>query len=150
MPMRCFLLFLAFHAAAQDSSQSPEFKIRTDVELVLLDVSVKNPAGGYVTGLTKDQFQVYENGVAQKISAFSVMDEPVAVGLVMDDSGSMASKRASVIAAGVAFVEASNPNTLFAKQAFGFAVLKIEPNTITVRFVDKTGTQLYETKISKD
>ena len=109
MPMRCFLLFLAVNAAAQNSSQRPEFKIHTDVELVLLDVSVKNPGGGYVTGLTKDQFQVYENGVAQKISAFSVMDEPVAVGLVMDDSGSMASKRASVIAAGVAFVEASNP-----------------------------------------
>src|SRR5205085_8333395 len=84
MPMRCFLLFLAFNAAAQNSSQRPEFKIHTDVELVLLDVSVKNPGGGYVTGLTKDQFQVYENGVPQKISAFSVMDEPVAVGLVMD------------------------------------------------------------------
>src|SRR6266446_5654750 len=109
MPTRWLLLFLALNGSAQDSFQSPEFKIRTDVELVLLDVSVKNPSGGYVTGLTKNQFQIYENGVLQKISEFAVADVPVAVGLVMDDSGSMAPKGPSMIAAGVAFIEASNP-----------------------------------------
>ena len=101
--------FLAFHGSAQDSSQSPEFKIHTDVELVLLDVSVKNPSGGYVTGLTKDQFQVYENGVLQKITEFAIADVPVTVGLVMDDSGSMAAQASDLIEAGVAFIEASNP-----------------------------------------
>ena len=109
MPIRWLLLFLALNGSAQDSFQSPEFKIHTDVELVLLDVSVKNPSGGYVTGLTKDQFQVYENGALQKITAFAVADVPVAVGLVIDNSGSMKSRRSSVIAAGVAFIEASNP-----------------------------------------
>jgi VWFA-related protein len=109
MPIRWFLLVLAFNGSAQNSPQSPEFKIHSDVELVLLDVSVKNPKGGYVTGLTKDQFQIYENGVPQKITEFAVADAPVAVGLVMDHSGSMESRRSSLIAAGVAFIEASNP-----------------------------------------
>ena len=103
MPIRWLLLFLAWNGSAQ------EFKIRADVELVLLDVSVKNPAGGYVTGLTKDQFQIYENGVAQKITEFAAADAPVAVGLVMDDSGSMERRRSSLNEAGVAFVQASNP-----------------------------------------
>jgi Ca-activated chloride channel homolog len=103
------LLILAANGSAQDSFQSAEFRIRADVELVLLDVSVKNPSGGYVTGLTKDQFQIYENGALQKITTFAIADAPVTVGLVMDDSGSMRPKRASLIEAGVAFVEASNP-----------------------------------------
>src|SRR5215212_8549568 len=106
MYVRWLLLLLAWNGPA---AQSPEFKIRADVELVLLDVSVKNPSGGYVTGLARDRFQVYENGVPQKIAEFALADEPVAVGLVMDNSGSMVSRRASLIAAGVAFIEASNP-----------------------------------------
>src|SRR3954447_13745740 len=103
MPTRWLLLFLAWNSSAQ------EFRIRADVELVLLDVSVKNPAGGYVKGLAKEQFQIYENGVAQKITAFADADAPVAVGLVMDDSGSMERRRSSLNEAGVAFVQASNP-----------------------------------------
>src|SRR6266478_1188881 len=55
------------------------------------------------------KLRIYENGAPQKISEFAVADVPVAVGLVMDDSGSMAPKGPSMIAAGVAFVEASNP-----------------------------------------
>jgi len=47
-------------------------------------------------------------------------------------------------------VEAENPNTLFAKQAFGFAVLEIEENSITVRFIDKNGNQLYQANLTKD
>jgi Ca-activated chloride channel family protein len=104
-----FLFLFAFNGFPQDSFESPQFKIRTDVELVLLDVSVKNTNGGYVTGLTRDQFQIYENGVPQKITEFAVADEPVTVGLVMDASGSMGARRASVNEAGVAFIEASNP-----------------------------------------
>jgi len=38
-----------------------DYTIRTTSRLVLLDVSVKDPAGGYVSGLTKDNFKVYEN-----------------------------------------------------------------------------------------
>jgi VWFA-related protein len=109
MPTGWFLLFLALNGAAQDSFQNVDFKIRADVELVLLDVSVKNPTGGYVAGLTKNQFQIYENGVPQKVSEFAAADEPVAIGLVIDQSGSMKPRRSSLIEAGVAFIEASNP-----------------------------------------
>ena len=109
MPTRWFVLFFALTGSAQDLLQNVGFKIHTDVELVLLDVSVKNPGGGYVSGLAKDRFQVFENGVPQKISEFAVADEPVAIGLVIDQSGSMAPRRTSVIEAGVAVIEGSNP-----------------------------------------
>jgi VWFA-related protein len=101
-------LFVPLAVLAQDVPQGGEFKISTAVELVLLDVSVRDPDGGYVSGLTKEAFHVFENGVQQKITEFSSGDIPVAVGLVMDDSGSMRNKRAELVTAGLAFVEASN------------------------------------------
>jgi Ca-activated chloride channel family protein len=109
-----FFLLAAFpfetaHAFAQSSPPTGEFKISTDVELVLLDVSVRDPKGGYVSGLSQDNFHIFENGAPQKITEFTSADIPVAVGLVMDDSGSMLSKRPDVITAGLVFIGASNP-----------------------------------------
>src|SRR5579859_7573227 len=104
-----FLLLLPSRALPQKTPASGEFKISTNVELVLLDVGVKDPKGGYVSWLTKDNFQIYENGAPQKITEFASADVPVAVGLVFDDSGSMQPKRPEVITAGLIFVSASNP-----------------------------------------
>ena len=95
---------------ADREQRAGEFKISTDVLLVVLDVSVKDSKGGYVSGLTKDDFRVYENGIAQKLTVFSSADEPVTVGLVIDESGSMRSKHDQVVTAGLSFIGASNPN----------------------------------------
>jgi VWFA-related protein len=100
---------LPFLAYQQITPESGDFKISTDVVLVLLDASVKDATGRYVPGLTRDNFHVNENGAAQQITVFASADVPVAVGLVMDDSSSMRPKRAELITAGVAFVGASNP-----------------------------------------
>jgi hypothetical protein len=102
--MKFFLpLFLAF-------LQSGDFRISTNVDLVLLDVSVKDPKGGYVSRLTKDNFKIEENGIPQKIASFSNADVPVEAGLVLDDSGSVRGKRADVNVAALTLVDASNPH----------------------------------------
>ena len=62
-----------------------------------------------VSGLHKEDFQVYENGVLQQIEHFSHEDIPVTVGLVLDNSASMRPKRSEVIAAAMAFARSSNP-----------------------------------------
>jgi len=95
-------------AAAKADDQN--YTIRTTSRLVLLDVSVKDAKGGFVSGLAKDNFQVYENGKMQEISEFADADIPVTVGLVVDESGSMRPKRRDVITAALEFVEASNPH----------------------------------------
>ena len=79
------------------------------MELVLLDVSVKDAKGGYVSGLTKDNFHVSESGAPQNITVFSHADVPITAGLVMDASGSMLHKQQDVIMAGLVFAGASNP-----------------------------------------
>lgn len=91
------------------AGQSSEYTIQTTSRLVLLDVSVKDSSGGYVSGLTKNDFKVYEDGKLQQISQFSNADIPVTVGIDVDESGSMRPKRAQVITAALAFIGASNP-----------------------------------------
>jgi Ca-activated chloride channel homolog len=106
----CSLFFpLPFFAFQQITPASGEFKISTDVVLVLLDVSVRDAKGRNAPGLSKDNFHIYENGAVQPIKVFASADVPVAVGLVMDESSSMRSKRTELITAGLAFVGASNP-----------------------------------------
>jgi Ca-activated chloride channel family protein len=67
--------------------------ISTDVELVILDVGVKDAKGGYVSGLAAQNFQVDEDKKPQKIKYFSHSEIPVTIGLVVDNSGSMRSRR---------------------------------------------------------
>ena len=79
--------------SSKTSSDSlPRPDLRVDTTLVLVPVSVNDPLNRPVTGLEKENFRVYEDRVEQKIAAFSSEDEPIAVGLVFDTSGSMGEK----------------------------------------------------------
>jgi Ca-activated chloride channel family protein len=65
------------------------YQIRVEVNLVNLPFSVRDAQGRLVKGLTKDDFEVYEDGARQTISHFSqAADTPLALGLVADASGS--------------------------------------------------------------
>jgi len=88
-------------------NQEPTLRVESD--LVVLHATVENQKGVLVSGLKKDDFQVYEDGVLQQIQSFSHEDMPVTVGLVIDNSGSMGPKRSHVIAAALAFAHSSNP-----------------------------------------
>jgi Ca-activated chloride channel homolog len=70
---------------------------------------VRNSRGTPVSGLARDNFQIYEDGALQQVKYFSHDDIPVEVGLIIDNSGSMRPKRAEVIAAALAFARSSNP-----------------------------------------
>lgn len=90
-----------------------DYTISDNVNLVLLDVSVRNAKGQYVRGLERANFHVADDGEARTITQFANVDVPVTVGLVVDDSGSMRLKRPEVIMAGLAFAKESNPNDQF-------------------------------------
>jgi Ca-activated chloride channel homolog len=97
------LSFLSLYGAS-------DFIIRSDVPLVLLDVSVQDRSGGFVSGLTKENFHVFENGHAQPISVFAGEDVPVTVGILLDESFSMTPKRAQALTAAMTFIQESNPH----------------------------------------
>jgi VWFA-related protein len=100
------------HAQQSASSKSPGdvYTISVNVDVVVLHATAQNRHGNLVSGLGKNDFQIYEDGILQTIKYFSREDIPVTVGLVVDNSGSMSSKRADVIAAALAFARSSNPH----------------------------------------
>jgi VWFA-related protein len=77
---------------------------------VLLDVSVKDNKGGFVSGLKQDDFTVLEDKVDQKLTVFQAQDVPVTVGLIVDNSGSVRSKKPEIVTAALTFVKNSNPH----------------------------------------
>jgi len=103
------LLFLTAPLMRGQAGNEKPFTITAHSELVLLDVSVKEAKGGYLSNLKKENFQVHENGKLQTISHFSSEDTPITVGLVIDDSRSMRPKRVEVVNSALAFINASNP-----------------------------------------
>jgi Ca-activated chloride channel family protein len=89
--------------------QGGEYRLRVNVNLVVLHATVLDKKGRMVNDLTQDNFRVYEDGVPQKLAVFSHADIPVTMGIVIDDSGSMREKRAAVNAAALTLVRTSNP-----------------------------------------
>jgi Ca-activated chloride channel family protein len=66
--------------------------IKIPTEMVQLDVKVTDQNGRPVSGLTKNDFVVYEDKVSQSIESVSAEEAPVSMGLVIDTSGSMRPK----------------------------------------------------------
>jgi Ca-activated chloride channel homolog len=83
-------------------------EIAVTTSLVLLPVNVADSRGAFVPGLKRDDFLVFENGQAQKLTVFEERDTPVTVGLIVDHSRSMGNKLADVVAAVNSFVHSSN------------------------------------------
>ena len=86
-----------------------QFTISVDVDVALFNLTVLDHDGRTVTGLTADNFRIYEDGREQKVKIFQPEDSPATVGLVIDNSGSMVNKRADAVTAALAFVGASHP-----------------------------------------
>jgi len=95
-------------AAQPKPEELPVF--RSDTRLVVLHATVVDRSGNLVTTLAQKSFKVYENGVEQPIKVFKREDIPVAMGLIIDNSGSMRNKRLKVEAAALQLVKASNPD----------------------------------------
>ena len=79
-------------------------------ELVVLPVNVTDTNGNFVSGLTENDFHVYEEKRLQDLALFQREDAPVSVGLIVDHSGSMELKLPNVITAISAFAHYGNPH----------------------------------------
>jgi Ca-activated chloride channel family protein len=93
-----------------DAADKGVFVFRKQVEEVVLHATVVDDKQHIVTSLDKGDFNVYEDGRPQTITSFRHEDIPVAMGIVVDNSGSMREKRQKVNAAALNLVRSSNPN----------------------------------------
>jgi len=92
--------------------------LQVDVNMVLVNVTVTDPFDRIVTGLDEENFEVFDEKVAQKIEAFSTEDAPISVGLIFDCSGSMGDKIQKSKEAALQFFKTSNPEDEFMLVSF--------------------------------
>jgi Ca-activated chloride channel homolog len=88
-------------------------RIRVDVNLVLVPLTVTDPMDRLVTGLEKENFFVYENSHLETLKSFSSDDVPVSIGVIFDLSGSMANKVIRARDSILQFMKTSNPQDEF-------------------------------------
>jgi VWFA-related protein len=98
-------------APKKDTLPTPN--LRVDTTLILVPVTVNDPINRPVSGLEKENFRLYDDNVEQEITHFAMDDEPVAVGLVFDTSGSMGNKLQRSRMAASQFFRISNPEDEF-------------------------------------
>jgi Ca-activated chloride channel family protein len=91
----------------------PGARIRVNVDLVLVPVTVTDPMNRLVTGLEKEDFQIFENNGKQKIASFASEDAPVSIGIIFDLSGSMSSKLIRARESILQFIKTANPQDEF-------------------------------------
>jgi Ca-activated chloride channel homolog len=90
---------------ADDSGQ---FVFRKKVEEVVLHAVVVDGQNDLISNLDKNSFRIYEDSKPQEITSFYQEHVPVALGILIDNSGSMRPKRASVNQAALNLVRSSN------------------------------------------
>lgn len=100
------LALCVFALWAIDRQIPPVFQ--AEARLVVVHATVRDNRGEMITNLDQSAFSVYENGKRQPLSLFFGEHTPVSLGIVIDNSGSMRNRRATVEAAALALTRASN------------------------------------------
>ena len=116
-------------AAPAAPGDFPRSDLRVDTTEVLVPVAVNDTLNRPVSGLEKENFRVFDDKVEQAITSFSMEDEPVAVGLVFDTSGSMSGSEREERAAAHEFFKTANPEDEFALVEFDSAPRLVVPVT---------------------
>ena len=88
-------------------------RLRIEVNLVQVPLTVTDQMNRLVTGLEKENFAIYDNNIGQAIKYFSSEDAPLTIGIVFDLSGSMSSKFVRARKALTEFLRTSNPQDEF-------------------------------------
>jgi Ca-activated chloride channel family protein len=100
-PLLAALSAVAVVAVSVTAQSSDGFKFRSGVELVNVTATVTDDAGRFVSGLEKDDFTVFDDGVRQEVTYFSSDRVPVSLGILLDASGSMTSDKLATAKAAI-------------------------------------------------
>ncbi len=114
----------------------PGALIRMNVDMVLVPITVTDPMNRLVTGLEKEDFQIYENSGEQKIASFASEDAPVSIGIIFDLSGSMTSKLIRARESILQFIKTANPEDEFFVIGFNDRPELIEDFTSSVEDIE--------------
>jgi len=91
------------------SAQEPAFQLSVNSSLLPLEAVVRDSGGRPVMGLKESDFQIYEDGVLQKISHFDMAETARSIMLVFDRSGSAEKQETVVLNAVNVFMRTVRP-----------------------------------------
>jgi Ca-activated chloride channel family protein len=110
---------------------------RSGVELVNVNVSVVGADFQHVEGLTADHFEVFEDGVSQRVQYFASGELPLDVGILLDTSGSMAQKIQQVQQAAKRFVASLRAIDRGSVMAISSGLRVLQPFTSEVALINQ-------------
>src|SRR6202453_2902412 len=87
-----------------------KYTLQRNVDEVVLNATVLDDKQHMVNTLAKDDFRVSEDGVLQTITSFQHQDIPISLGILVETSGSMRTKRQAVNTSALDLVHYSNPD----------------------------------------
>jgi len=112
--------------------------IRVNVGLTLIPVTVTDPFGAPVSGLTREDFRLFEDGVEQEIQHFGADDAPLSLGVVFDASRSMTGKLDQSRDAVARFFRTAMPGDEFFLIEFNDVPRMLSGFTSETEYIEKT------------
>ena len=123
------LVIATFASPTTLRSQQDDDVIRTNTELVVLNVTVTDKGGQYVPGLHLSDFTIFEDGKQvpiEIISSFSVHESPFASVVLLDTSGSMESRLSLARSAAIRFLDRLRDEDVAAVYKFDSKVEQVQ------------------------
>jgi VWFA-related protein len=133
--------------SAEPAAEEPTTTLKVNVEVVQLFFNVKDKHGALIPNLTKDNFDIFEDGKAQTIKYFKAeTDLPLTLGILIDTSGSQQRVLGMEQEVGASFLE----NILRSKDEAFVISFDIDINLLQdfTNSVSKLRHALYDTKIN--
>jgi Ca-activated chloride channel family protein len=106
------LLFLATALALPLLIRAQQPSFRSAIDLVSMNVTVTDSTSKYITDLTEQDFEIFEDGVKQDLTLFNRTNLPVALSLLIDTSSSMEDRMTTAQDAAIGFVRKLRPTDL--------------------------------------
>jgi Ca-activated chloride channel family protein len=123
----CFSLLVAIAPTSQRAQKSQDDEvISVNTDLVVLNVTATDAKGGYVHGLKRADFHVFEDGHEQQLTNFGVEETPFAVALLLDVSGSMEGRISLARSAAIRFLDGLREGDVAAVYSFHSKVEQVQ------------------------
>lgn len=136
------IAFSCLNLPSQAQDPRDDEIIRVETDLVVLNVTATNASGGYVHGLERANFKVYEDGQEQRITNFSREETPFAVALLLDVSGSMEGRLSLARSAAIRFLDGLRTDDTAAVYSFHRKVDRVQEFSRS-RDLSPVGYQLF-------
>ena len=111
------------HPHAQDQDDDV---VRVNTELVVINATVLDQDGKFVPGLKRSDFQIFEDGAAQKLASFTAEETPFAAAILLDTSGSMDTRLTLGRSAAIRFLEGLRDEDVAAVYNFDIKVEQMQ------------------------